>query len=250
MSKVFFVAVCGGLAALGCSGGADDHRPRGEDVVPLEPSPDRDQWEADHPELATPTGESDKACFARSDFLHLVNVATGTWGNWAPCIDFCPENSFVYKVNLKSLGPQGSGVDDVAVNGISFHCWDRSFGVFTDFVESSQGPWGSWLGDAQCPTFNASNPFEGANALVEAPQGGGDDTALNSVAYSCKVFPNQQWGVPSNMSYGNWNGLRRCPTGSQVCGIKTRVLPQQGSGIDDSALNGFDIACCSWPGDF
>jgi hypothetical protein len=236
----------GALAVLGCSGGADDYGPVTEDEhIPRGPVPDRAQWEKDHPELATPTGESQKSCATRNDFAHLMNLHAGIWGNWAPCIDFCPPDSFAYGVNVKSEAPQGGSADDTAANAISLHCFNRYSGVFTDFVESSQGPWGGWFPTTYCPN-GMSNPLNGGQLLTEAPQGSGDDTVVNRIAVSCKQFSGFPYDVQANTSWGAWTGLVNCPTGTQVCGIKTRVLGSQGSGVDDSALNGVDFACCNY----
>jgi hypothetical protein len=241
MRKAIFVAIStAALAIIGCSGGADDHGPiaEGEDL-PLGPAPDHDTWAADHPELAAPS-ESQKNCATRGDHAASINLHSGFWGGWNTCFDYCPINSFAYGVNMKSEAPLGSG-DDTSVNAISLHCYNRFSGDFTDYAESSMGPWGGWMGGTGCG--GTGNPFEGGNLRVEGPQGSGDDTAVNGINVTCNNAPDTQLTAPANTGWGGFMGLVKCPAGTQVCGIKTRLEGSQGSG-DDTALNGVEFACC------
>jgi Vitelline membrane outer layer protein I (VOMI) len=44
--------------------------------------------------------------------------------------------------------------------------------------------------------------------------------------------------------YGTWSPYAKCPTGSAVCGMQSRVEGRQGSG-DDTAMNGVRLMCCT-----
>jgi len=163
----------------------------------------------------------------------------GHFGNWG-CMQECPAGSYSYGIAMKAESSQGGG-DDTAANGLRLDCYTRA-GTYTGSVTSSQQKWGSWRGTALCPTF--SNPIAGQQIKVEAPQGSGDDTALNTVAVYCKGF---HWiQPPTPTSWGSWWEAAYCPVGSAVCGLRTQVEPNQGSGGDDTALNATSMLCCTY----
>jgi hypothetical protein len=185
-------------------------------------------------------------CEYRSDFVGSITPSEGYWGNWAPCFDWCPQTpipSFALWPLLKSEGPQGSG-DDTGLNGVAFTCmqwtdppaWAEKWNI-----TSTVGGWGSWGNwHEEC----GGSVVVGAKMMVEPPQGKGDDTAANRIALKCK---NGTWVYPdSKTAWGSWQTAVECPSGSAVCGMRTRVEPSQGSG-DDTALNGMELACCTLP---
>ena len=44
-------------------------------------------------------------------------------------------------------------------------------------------------------------------------------------------------------TYGTWSA--ECPSGSAICGISSRVEPDQGGLRDDSALGDVKFECCT-----
>jgi hypothetical protein len=245
------LAIASGAAALvlpvlmvGCSAGVDGPGEVGGDngvvLVPPDPSA-RESGRS-----ATPSGETEKLCGAsRDDWFSTKTVHNGNWGTWG-CADFCPPGSYVYGIDLKSEVPQGSG-DDTAVNAISGWCFNRTTGQHTEWVTSTQGPWGSWLGLGDPPIMcsNAALPIAGVRLKVEAPQGGSvDDTSANSLKFACLNSPSTETEVRTNGRWGSWGSQVLCDGGTAVCGLQTRVEAKQGSG-DDTALNGLKVFCCS-----
>ncbi|KXZ52423.1 hypothetical protein GPECTOR_9g467 [Gonium pectorale] len=175
-----------------------------------------------------------------------MSVSDGYWGDWQkgsyPCSKFTynqakgvtevlglPMNSFQLRVEAQ----QGGG-DDTALNGISVGCMTG----MANTVESGNGFWGDWSSSASCP---AGGYFVGAKMRIESP--GGDDTAANSIVFTCS----NQRGTDVNAHsgyWGDWTGYTYCPGETYVCGLQVRV---ESPGGDDTALNGLRIACCSFP---
>jgi len=42
--------------------------------------------------------------------------------------------------------------------------------------------------------------------------------------------------------WGSWTEERRCPRGTQLCGLRTQV--EDGGATDDTSLNNVDMSCC------
>ena len=196
-----------------------------------------------YPAVTSNVGMTEKSCtIPRSDVAGYITIGSGSWGSWQECYDFCPADTFAYSVILRSEPPQGSG-DDTAMNGIAISCYNRWNGAYQGYVTSHIGYWGSWVAWAMVNPASTSNPFISGKMKIEPPQGSGDDTAANIVQLKSM---NGVWIQPdTNSAWGTWNSETACPSGSAICGIKTRVESPQGSG-DDTALNGTAFACCSF----
>lgn len=190
--------------------------------------------------------ESQALCEYRSDFVGSITPSEGYWGAWAPCFDWCPQTpipSYALWPRLKSESPRGSG-DDTGLNGVAFTCmqytsppaWAEKWNITSTI--GGWGTWGEW--HQEC----GGSVAIGAKMMVEAPQGGGDDTAANRIAIKCK---NGTWAYPdSRTAWGTWQTPVECPAGSAICGMRTRVEASQGN-RDDTALNGMELACCTLP---
>jgi hypothetical protein len=206
----------------------------------------------------TPTLSAGQAAAIRASLSHssrqlLVNrtdqVATlplhnGFWGSWAGSFSLCPEGSLAYGVNLKSEASLGGSADDSGLNAVSLHCYDKTSGAFKGYAVSSEGPWGSWHPNGVFCS-GVTNPIVSGNLLVEDPQGSiADDTSANGLRVKCRSTPTTEQTVPSYTSWGSYRGIKTCPSGTAVCGIRTRLEANQGTG-DDTALNGVHFACCT-----
>lgn len=86
-------------------------------------------------------------------------------------------------------------------------------------------------------------------AKVEESQGGGDDTAANSIRLFCKTRNNIQVGSISSYDgvWGDWTGRVDCLDESIDTYFLTRFRLQveepQGSWSDDTAVNNMDMEC-------
>jgi len=103
------------------------------------------------------------------------------------------------------------------------------------------GPWGT---DQQALYCNPGTWAIGFMQRVEAPQGSGDDTALNSVWLKCAE---KNGGNPDVTSFypglwGTWSSLVSCPMSSFLTSARIKVESPQGSG-DDSGANGVQFGC-------
>lgn len=98
--------------------------------------------------------------------------------------------------------------------------------------------WGLWSGRVTC----LNNGFLTAFQLRVEPSRGGDedDTAANNVNFRCNTEEELLGNGMGFGSWGEWSGT--CPNG--ICGIETKVEPDQGDNNDDTALNDVRFLCC------
>jgi hypothetical protein len=247
--KTVFLTITVSAAVAGCSAAVDD---QSSGVEPEDGTVAAAASQGDASDVSAPV-ESAKDCLnSRNDRVPAssggnILISNGNYGTWASCMDLCPAGSYAYMINLKSEAPQGTG-DDTSVNAISLWCFNKTTGAFTEHVESGQQSWGTWLAATNCegngnaPT-NFSNPIVGGNLRLEGVRGAPDDTSANGLKYTCKDARTSELTATANTGWGSFQGLKNCPMGSAVCGIRTRVEVSQGSG-DDTALNGVEFACC------
>ncbi len=162
------------------------------------------------------------------------------WGDWK-AEEICPPNSWVSAFNLKIEPDQGKG-DDSALNGIKLTCTTMDGRDKGDII-SGEGPWGFYRGKKFCSTGFAT----GFQLRSEPDLKSGDDGA----AIDLTLFCTQTDGTTSKMvggevlTFGDYTKEQHCPAATAICGIRTQIEREQGSG-DDSALNNVDFACCSY----
>ncbi|KXZ51415.1 hypothetical protein GPECTOR_12g377 [Gonium pectorale] len=113
-------------------------------------------------------------------------IHNGFWGDWTDW-EYCTAISSIDQggslragkisgFRLRTEGKQGGG-DDTALNGIEVYCeTTRTQKTITS------GFWGGWQNWGWCPSGYYAF---GAQMRVEGTQGGGDDTAGNSVNIMC-----------------------------------------------------------------
>ena len=123
-------------------------------------------------------------CYDRNTggYMGFITSHAGFWGDWLPRIVPTPYvvgNPYVSGL-MRIEAPQGIG-DDTAANDVAM----RGLMETTFNTPPWATPWGTWGQVAWCPTGTA---ICGVNTRMEAPQGVGDDTALNGVAFACCNF--------------------------------------------------------------
>ncbi|KAG2485110.1 hypothetical protein HYH03_016097 [Edaphochlamys debaryana] len=163
-------------------------------------------------------------------FKDIYTVANGFWGDWKGW-QYCTsaitgQPSYITGLQLR-IEPEQGGGDDTALNGINVACSDDPSTSTTVLVEG--GIWGDWSGMAYCPYGSYAI---GANFRLEGDQGGGDDTAGNSVQLYCS---DGTILAPHNGYYGDWVRWKFCNWGQFICGMQIRF---ECCGGDDTALNG------------
>ncbi|CAM4663479.1 unnamed protein product [Leuciscus chuanchicus] len=118
-------------------------------------------------------------CVDRSKGASSINDYTsiesdvGKWGVWTD-IKWC-NSGYLTAFQLRVESRQGAG-DDTAANNIKFTCTGVNY---LEGDSTAWGDWGNWsptcMGKGIC----------GIQTRIEAPQGIGDDTALNDVRMFC-----------------------------------------------------------------
>ena len=104
-------------------------------------------------------------------------------------------------------------------------------------------PWGAWKDPATCP--GDKNPVNGFNLKANQNRNAFDKVGAIQLLLSCTNsnvitagFVNVE-GVE-----GDWqSSFFKCPVGSAVAGLRTRVQKPQGTGKDDAGLVGVRMFC-------
>ncbi|MGE5658564.1 MAG: hypothetical protein ACM37W_18335 [Actinomycetota bacterium] len=173
----------------------------------------------------------------RNDITGVRNAPNATpWGGWSTAI-YCPPGTYVGGYSMRVEPDQGKG-DDTALNAVALYCYDRA-GNMAERIVPHPGFWGNWGEGASCPKGSYAVAFK---LKVEPPQGNGDDTGANSVAFGCsngtviEASGGGRWGAWTP----NW---LTGPPNSAICGVRAKVENQQGKG-DDTALNDLEFTWC------
>lgn len=117
------------------------------------------------------------------------------------------------------------------------------------------GNWGDKTSEEKCTDGNFIYAFR---QRVEARQGNGDDTALNSVEFACaranlrrrnsRTIENRPDQKIDHLAFnkagpwGTWSDWVFCPENTFLVGFQLKVEPRQGDG-DDTGANGFRGYC-------
>ncbi|XP_053402037.1 vitelline membrane outer layer protein 1 homolog [Mercenaria mercenaria] len=162
---------------------------------------------------------------------------------------YCPIGTFAIGFNTKYQGNEGIDGDDTALNGISLLCADKN-GIRKNkdrLVQSEADP---LTGDIFCPKRKDAPLFLQRFVLkVHRKEQNANDAMATEIQFSCR---DSQWfhhphklgghiAGAKNGEYGQWS--KKCPKGSAVCGIQTRIdghLPKGNS----TALNDVRLFCC------
>lgn len=159
----------------------------------------------------------------------------GIWGDFAPTATYCPTGKRVTGIDLK-VGEYSS--DTTSVNGIRLSCQG-------DTITSTEQKWGIYRGWATCQNGTVAT---GMHVEYLTSQGTtGDDIALNHAYLICsdgsKANPKNNSEIQEKMP-SNGKETLSCPTGTAICGFKSRIEADQGWFGDDSAMNGVITYCC------
>jgi hypothetical protein len=171
----------------------------------------------------------------RNDQVGVLESGNGgAWGEWTRPV-YCPSGSWATGYAMKVESSLGSG-DDTALNSVALYCRDRN-GRSVSRISPHPGFWGEWREGAFCSQGGLLTHFI---LKVESSQGGGDDTAANSVAFWCS---NQQRIEASGGSWGSFGQWRGGYQQAAICGVRAKVESSQGGG-DDTALNDLEFTWC------
>ncbi|KAJ6654782.1 hypothetical protein lerEdw1_006569 [Lerista edwardsae] len=169
---------------------------------------------------------------ARITTSELKVTNGGQWGVWG-LAKFCRKGR-AYGFQIKVLPYQGEYKDDTGLEGVRLICTDGST------VESSSAGLGDWSDVQMCPKGSLIS----FALRVTKPQGLIiDETAANNIKFKCGdgnilTGVGHEWG-----EFGEWSPA--CSRGT-ICGIQTKVEPDQGGTDDNTGLNDVKFFCCSW----
>jgi hypothetical protein len=180
----------------------------------------------------------------RNDQNGIILPGEAPWGSWQQRV-YCNAGMWAvgYKMRVESSqgGGLSSGNDDTALNSVQLLCKDPTTGA-TEWISSYDGIWGDWHSSTSCS--GTGNLLKGARMRIEGSQGGGDDTAANSVEFSCTKNGTIQ--APGGQGWGSWGSWVQCPNDTAVCGLEIKFEGSQGGG-DDTGMNGLELECCNLP---
>ncbi|XP_060608246.1 uncharacterized protein LOC132760315 [Ruditapes philippinarum] len=196
-----------------------------------------------NPELSFPDPYNKTVMWNVKKTLRVLGGFQGQWGH----IEFCPDRQYAIGYNLKIEPYQGSA-DDTGLNAIRLICADR-FGKPTGkTITSWESKWGSYRTDKLCPKAGQTATFLtrfrlqmhdyfhiGASFATFKCQ----DILKTTNEIPLVIFPGygEPWGT-------YWEESESCPSGSAICGMRTKVEEPQGKN-DDSALNNVKFYCCA-----
>jgi len=165
------------------------------------------------------------------------------WGN----TEWCKKGSWADSIKVKMAPYQGGG-DDTALNGIKLQCRRKS-GSRSNMISSKFGPQGSWTTSEECKGnhfVNAINfRFEGMKKKTSGKNENvdkEDSSGGNGLDFQCSDG-NGYTGTSNDGFTGDWSGYQKCPAGSYVCGVQTKVKEYRKQ-WDNTALNTIRFFCC------
>ena len=159
----------------------------------------------------------------------------GQWGSWTKPV-YCPPGSWAAGYTMRVEPERGEG-DDTGLNAITLYCRDRN-GRDVDRIMPDPWMWGNWLEDSNCSQGVFMTHFQ---LRVESNRGSGDDTAANSVAFTCGNRSRiESSGTTPCGNWGAWQGSYKRVA---ICGVRAKVESNRGES-DDTALNDLEFTWC------
>lgn len=72
-----------------------------------------------------------------------------------------------------------------------------------------------------------------------------DDTCVNAIRLYCQTPEGALTNLPMSAegTYGQWQGLRSCPLGEYMTGVRANVVPDQGTLGDDLGMDNLEMRC-------
>ncbi|CAL4078093.1 unnamed protein product [Meganyctiphanes norvegica] len=162
----------------------------------------------------------------------------GDWGD----LDSCPMGTYVFAFELK-YAPIGA-LDDEAATGVRMYC--RSDSTTLDgTLTSEEGKYGYFRDMKSCAV---GSYFKGFRLNVVEEQGNfRDDMGVDNVQVICEddtILDGMNDASEKTADYGDWGTWAYCSAGQRVCGLQTRIEPEQVTG-DDAGMVDMKLDCCA-----
>lgn len=185
----------------------------------------------------------EKSISSREVVQRLQSPRVTNWGQWGK-LDFCPPNSWVSGMNLKTQAQQGWTRDDTGLNGIQLQCYTKDWNHYGT-ISSLTGSSGNYGNVKHCPKGFAT----GYQLRSEHNQGGvRDDAGAVDFKLRCVNFDGTTSYVINDQKsppWGTWTPEQNCPPRTAVCAMATQI--ELNGGKDSTSLNNVDLACCKIP---
>ncbi|CAG2233560.1 unnamed protein product [Mytilus edulis] len=184
--------------------------------------------------------------------IRLVNLTSVGRMSESQCANVCLQNSdncceITYASSTREckLGQSGcchTILDDMS--GSNLLHTRRKYGEYTKILfVSNGGVLGEWADEEFCTKGHYAIGYK----MKDESE---DNTGANHVKFKCRNFKDSGSdfdlsyppGYGTYGSYGEWSDA--CPVNSAICGIKTKIHPNKGPGVDDTALNDVNFFCC------
>ncbi|XP_057376753.1 vitelline membrane outer layer protein 1 homolog [Daphnia carinata] len=163
----------------------------------------------------------------------VITVTNGeTDGRWGP-LETCPAGSRA--VSYQTTNEADAPIfDDSALNTLVLFCDDAGQTTLT----STAGHAGNTQPVQNCPTGTFLKSFQ----LRVSPAGNQtDNTAVNNIRFTCSDGSEINGIGNTGGFWGDYSA--ECVDG--ICGMETRVRPEGGLLVDNTALNDVRFTCCA-----
>ena len=170
------------------------------------------------------------------------------WGKWQK-EELCPENTYAYAYALKILPYQGGASDDSGLNGVKLYCKSPTTKLQEGDITSGMGGEGSWTKPKEC--FKEDSFLTGYQFRAEVSANSADNVFgenLNVKCHKGQTLKGEDFNLENGewATWGEWSSMKSCRSGSAICGIKTKIYPQQSGGKDDAGLTNIKFMCCKF----
>jgi hypothetical protein len=170
------------------------------------------------------------AIFLLASFEHgrgemiLSSPQVTNWGEWKEW-EYCPQDSYVVGMQLKTEAYAGVFSDDSALNGIKFYCDVIGSQKNEISIASGTDEWGSFGREYFCE--GVSTAFQLRSEKSQSFLA--DDTAANNLRLYCNGH-DADYLEGDGTEFGDWTQTQKCFTKQAICGIQTQVETNHGSG--------------------
>ena len=164
----------------------------------------------------------------------------GSWSNWV----MCPVDQYAKGFRQKV---DGTSFDDTGLNRVSLYCSDKHGNGNKQIIAGGDSGWGSWSTAKNCVQGEHLLAF---NLKSEPRQGlDTDDAGATGIRFKCG--DDVELVAENDDPDGSYVGYKSANNaGYRICGMRSRIEPEQGTFTDDTGLNNVEFQYCDYSGVF
>ena len=165
-------------------------------------------------------------------------------------MDYCDTATYVHGF-IQRVDNSHDFTDATSVNAVKLYC---SHPISEEMSEATPTSTVSEYGEWEANTMCQRNYYIVQFQMFAQPSGhySNDDSATNNIRARCRgpglsgtdMHIIEGIGFSHGGVWGDWSVT--CGAGTAVCGIQTKVEPDQGFVGDDSALGDLKLQCCEF----